>query len=58
MKKIISLMLALYIKSIMGFWGFGVLVELIFQIFLRIFLEILVVVDDREIEVLIIEVQI
>ena len=35
-----------------------VLVVLIFQIFLRIFLEILVVVDDQEIEVLIIEVQI
>ena len=30
-----------------------VLVGLIFQIFLRIFLEILVVVDDQEIEVLI-----
>ena len=35
-----------------------VLVEQIFQIFLRIFLEILVVVDDQEIEALIIEVQI
>ena len=35
-----------------------VLEVLIFQIFLRIFLEILVVVDDQEIEALIIEVQI
>ena len=35
-----------------------VLVVLIFRIFFRIFLEILVVVDDQEIEVLIIEVQI
>jgi uncharacterized membrane protein YqiK len=32
-----------------------VLVVLIFQIFLRIFLEILVVVDDQEIEALITE---
>jgi hypothetical protein len=35
-----------------------VLEVLIFQIFLRIFLEILVVVDDQEIEALIIEAQI
>ena len=35
-----------------------VLVGQIFQIFLRIFLEILVVVEDQEVEVLITEVQI
>ena len=35
-----------------------VLVVLIFQIFLRTFLEILVAVDDQEIEVLITEAQI
>jgi hypothetical protein len=61
-KKIMTILVTLLLKTVVvvkeDLVDLEVLVEQIFQIFLRIFLEILVVVEDQEIEVLITEAQI